>query len=129
MPLVSAVVTLALLQFFWFALQVGRARVRFGVPAPATSGNPDFERVFRVQMNTLEQLVMFLPGIWIFAQYLSAYWAAGLGVVYLIGRALYAAGYSKAANQRGLGYALSALPVMILLVGGLIGAVRAISSR
>jgi hypothetical protein len=129
MPLVSAVIVLALLQFFWFALQVGRARVRFGVPAPATGGNPDFERVFRVQMNTLEQLVMFLPGIWIFAQYLSPYLAAGLGVVYLIGRALYSAGYSKAANQRGLGFALSALPVMILLFGGLVGALRAFISR
>jgi hypothetical protein len=129
MPFVSAVVTLALIQFFWFGLQVGRARVRFGVPAPATSGNPDFERVFRVQMNTLEQLVMFLPGIWIFAHYVSPYWAAGLGVVYLIGRAVYAAGYSKAANQRGLGFGLSALPVMILVFGGLVGALLAISSR
>lgn len=129
MALVSIVVALALIQFFWFGLQVGRARVRFGIPAPATSGNPDFERVFRVHMNTLEQLVMFLPSIWIFASYVSPLWAAGLGVVYLVGRFLYAQGYAKAANKRGLGFGLSALPVMILLFGGLVGAGLSLTRR
>jgi len=126
-PLVHIVIALAVLQFFWFGMQVGRARVRFGVPAPAISGNPDFERVFRVQANTLELLVLFLPGIWMFGTYLSPRWAAGLGIVYLIGRFLYARGYARAANQRGLGYGLSALPALVLVVGGLVGAVRALS--
>jgi hypothetical protein len=125
-PLVHIVIVLSLLQFFWFGVQVGQARVRFGVPAPAISGNPDFERVFRVEANTLEQLVIFLPGIWMFASYLSPRWAAGLGIVYLIGRFVYARGYARAANQRGLGFGLSALPVLILLIGGLVGAVLAL---
>ncbi len=123
MPLVHIVIALALLQFFWFAMQVGRARVRYGVPAPAISGNPDFERVFRVHANTLEMLVIFLPGIWMFAAYVSPPWAAGLGVVYLLGRFLYFRGYARAANQRGLGFGLSAGPALTLLIGGLIGAI------
>jgi glutathione S-transferase len=123
MLLVQIVIALALLQFFWFGMQVGRARTRYGVPAPATTGNPDFERVFRVQMNTLEQLVMFLPGIWMFARDVSAPWAAGLGLLYVIGRFIFAHGYTKAADKRGPGFGLSALPVLILVIGGLVGAV------
>jgi glutathione S-transferase len=122
MTWVAIVVTVALLQFFWFGLQVGRARARFKVPAPATSGNPDFERVFRIQMNTLEQLVLFIPSIWMFARYVTPVLAAALGVVYVIGRFIYSAGYSKAADKRGVGFGISALPVMILLVGSLVGA-------
>lgn len=122
MAWVYAVISLALLQYFLFGMAVGRARGRFGIAAPATTGHPDFERVFRVQMNTLEQLIMLIPGMWIFATYVNASWAAGLGVVFIIGRALYSAGYTKEAKKRSWGFGVSALPVMILLVGGLIGA-------
>lgn len=122
MAWVYVVISLALLQYFLFGMAVGRARGRFGIAAPATTGHPDFERVFRVQMNTLEQLIMLIPGMWIFATYVNASWAAGLGVVFIIGRALYSAGYTKEAKKRSWGFGVSALPVMILLVGGLIGA-------
>jgi uncharacterized membrane protein YecN with MAPEG domain len=127
MTLVDVVIALALIQFFWFGIQVGRARTRFGIPAPAISGNADFERVFRVQMNTLEQLIIFVPSMWMFARYVSPSWAAGLGIVYVIGRFVYAQGYAKAANKRGPGFALSSLPVLILLFGSLIGAAIALS--
>jgi len=92
------------------------------VPAPATTGNEIFERYFRVQMNTLELLVIFVPSILLFSQYFGAYLAAALGAVYLIGRFVYFRSYVKEPKSRSLGYGLSALPVMVLLVGTIIGA-------
>ena len=126
MPYVHVVIALALLEFFLFGLAVSRARARFEVPAPATSGNPAFERYFRVQMNTLEQLVIFVPSILLFAHYVGAYVAAALGLIFVIGRAIYFQGYTKAAEGRHIGFTLSVVPNVVLLVGGLLGAVRAI---
>ena len=124
MAWVLIVIVLALLQFFVFGILVGRARMRYGVPAPATTGNEQFERYFRVQMNTLEQLVMFLPAIWLFAQFISPHWAAALGAVYLIGRLIYLASYVKDPKSRSLGFALTSLPVLVMLVGVLYEAAR-----
>jgi hypothetical protein len=96
------------------------------VPAPATSGHEVFERYFRVQMNTLEQLVIFVPSILLFGHYIGAYAAAALGVLFLIGRAVYFAGYTRAADGRHLGFMLSIIPNVALLIGGLLGAMRAV---
>ena len=126
MPYVHLVIALALVEFLLFGLAVGRARARYDVPAPATSGNPAFERYFRVQMNTLEQLVIFVPSILLFAHYVGAYVAAALGLIFVIGRAIYFQGYTKAAEGRHIGFTLSVVPNVVLLVGGLLGAVRAI---
>jgi uncharacterized MAPEG superfamily protein len=123
MAWVLIVMVLALLQFVAFGAAVGRARGRHGVPAPATTGNPVFERYFRVQMNTLEQLVIFLPAIWLFAQFVDPHWAAGLGAVYLIGRMVYFNSYVKEPKSRGLGFGLTALPSLIMLGGVLYQAV------
>jgi glutathione S-transferase len=125
MPLVHLVIGLALAQFFFFLFAVGKARGTYKVSAPATTGNDIFERYFRVQMNTLELLVMFVPSILFFAQYFGAYLAAGLGVVYLIGRLIYFTSYVKDPKSRSVGYGLSALPVMIFIAGTIIGAIRA----
>lgn len=125
MPLVHLVIGLALAQFIFFIFAVGKARETCKVPAPATTGNEIFERYFRVQMNTLELLVVFVPSILLFGQYFGAYLAAMLGVVYIIGRFVYFRSYVKEPKSRGLGYGLSALPIMVLLVGAIIGAVRA----
>ena len=89
MTYVEIVLALALLQFMVFGIAVGRARGKYQFPAPATTGNEMFERYFRVQMNTLEQLVVFIPAIVLFAHLVDPRWAAGLGAVYLIGRTLY----------------------------------------
>jgi uncharacterized MAPEG superfamily protein len=124
MAWVLIVIVLALLQFLGFGIAVGRARSRYGVPAPATSGNENFERVFRVQMNTLEQLIMFLPAIWLFAQFISPLWAAALGAVYLVGRMLYFLSYVKDPKSRGLGFMLTSLPTLVMLAGVLYEAVR-----
>ncbi len=81
----------------------GVARAKYKIEAPAVIGHPDFERVFRVQVNTLEQLVAFLPALWLFALYVSPAWASVLGAVWIVGRVLYAVGYVPAADKRGPG--------------------------
>jgi glutathione S-transferase len=126
MPFVAIVTVLALAQFFWLATQVARARARYGIAAPAVSGNEIFERHFRVQMNTLEQLVLFLPSLWIFANYISPLWAAALGVVFIIGRAIYATSYVRDPRSRSLGFGLTAFPILAMMIGIVVWAVRAI---
>jgi glutathione S-transferase len=124
MAYVDIVTALALLQFVVFGFKVGGARGRYGVKAPATTGNETFERYFRVQQNTLELLIAFLPGLYLFSHYFNALIAAGLGVIYLIGREVYAASYVKDPAKRSAGFGISFLPTIILVVGGLIGAIR-----
>jgi uncharacterized MAPEG superfamily protein len=125
MPLVHIVIGLALAQFLFFCFAVGKARGTYKVAAPATTGNEMFERYFRVQMNTLELLVIFVPSMLLFGQYSGAYLATALGVTYLIGRMIYFLSYVKDPKSRSMGYGLSALPVVVLLVGAIIGAIRA----
>ena len=124
MAYVDIVTALALLQFIVFGFKVGSARGKYGVKAPAVTGNEIFERCFRVQQNTLEQLIVFIPGLYIFGRYVNPLLAAGLGVVYLIGREIYAATYVKDPAKRSLGFGLTFLPSVILVAGSLIGAVR-----
>jgi glutathione S-transferase len=129
MPLVHLVIALALVEFFLFCVAVARARARYNIPAPATTGNEVFERYFRVQMNTLEQLVIFVPSVLLFARYVNVYVAAALGVVFLIGRALYFRGYVKAPQARHVGFTLTAVANLALLIGAIIGAIGALSAR
>jgi glutathione S-transferase len=128
MAYVDIVTVLALLQFVVFGIKVGRARGRYGVRAPATAGNEIFERYFRVQQNTLESLVVFLPGLYLFSHYFSPLVAAVLGVIYLVGRELYAFSYVKDPSKREIGYGLTFLPAVILVVGGLFGALRSLAA-
>jgi glutathione S-transferase len=114
----TALVTcLAILFYFYTSILVSRARAKFGVKLPAISGNPDFERVFRVQMNTLEWMPIFLPSLWLFAIYVSDGFAAAIGAVWIIGRVLYVIGYSQAVAKRGRGFAIQALAAIVLWVG------------
>ncbi|MBV1905665.1 MAG: MAPEG family protein [Pseudomonadales bacterium] len=117
------VAMLAVIQFIGFGALVGAARGRTGVQAPAVSGNEEFERYFRVQQNTLEQLLAFLPGIYAFAVYVDPYWAAGLGIVFLAGRQIYLRSYTKDPASRTVGFLMSFAPSVILVIGGLVGAV------
>ncbi|MES2605549.1 MAG: MAPEG family protein [Pseudomonadota bacterium] len=126
MELVILVVCLALIQYIFFTVNVGRARMKYGVRAPAMSGNPVFERYLRVQQNTLEQLVLFIPVQFMFAwsadnlQWYGNEIAAALGVVWLIGRALYARSYVKEPLSRSVGFMLTVVPSMLLLGGALV---------
>ena len=123
MAIVHTIIALALVQFFVFGSLVGRARVRYQVAAPAITGHPVFERYYRVHYNTMEQLVSFIPGMLLFATYVSPAGAAGLGAVYLVGRIVYLRGYVADPKKRGAGFGISVLPIMILLAGGLLGAI------
>ena len=125
MALVHLVIVLALLQFFAFGAAVGKARGSYRVAAPATTGHEMFERYYRVQMNTLELLVMLVPAMWLFARYLSPAAAAALGALYLLGRLVYFAAYVKDPKTRSLGFALSIGPILLLMLGALVGAARA----
>jgi hypothetical protein len=129
MAYVDIVTSLAILQYVLFGIKVGQARARYGVSAPATSGNPIFERCFRVHQNTLELLVLLVPGLYLFGRYFNPLVAAGLGVVYLVGREMYSASYVKNPAARGPGYGLSVLPSLILVIGGLAGAVLRLAGR
>lgn len=124
MSYLAIVTTLALLQYLWFGFQVGAARGKYGVPAPASSGHEMFDRRFRVQMNTLEQLVLFLPALWMFGSLVSPTWAAALGAVFIIGRFVYAAAYVRDPKSRSVGFALTAFPSLAMLIGVLVWAVR-----
>jgi glutathione S-transferase len=121
MPHWTALVTvLAVLTYFSTGFLVGRARQKYGVAAPAVTGNPDFERVFRVQMNTLEWMPIFLPLLWLFAFYVSDIGAAALGAIWIAGRILYMVSYAKAAARRGPGFGIQAIVCVILLIGALV---------
>jgi glutathione S-transferase len=115
--LTALVTCLAILMYFYFSFLVAKARKTYGIKAPAITGNPDFERVFRGQMNTLEWMPIFLPALWLFAIYVSDAIAGALGVVWIVGRILYMTGYTKAANKRSLGFGIQATAAIILWAG------------
>lgn len=116
----TALVTcLAILFYFYTSIRVAHARTAFGVKAPAITGNPDFERVFRVQANTLEWLPIFLPSLWLFAIYVGDIYASLAGLVWIVGRVLYMTGYERAAEKRSLGFGIQGLATAVLLLGSL----------
>ncbi|HTQ12375.1 MAG TPA: MAPEG family protein [Rhizomicrobium sp.] len=124
--LLTAVVTiLAILFVFYTGIRVGQMRTKHGVAAPATSGHPEFDCAYRVQMNTLEQFVIFLPLLWLATSYFKmvGWLPAALGLVWLIGRILYMQGYMKAPDKRGTGFGITALATLGLLILAVIGIV------
>ena len=126
MALVILIITLALIEYTVFSFQVGAARGKYGIHAPATTGNPVFERYFRVQQNTQEQLVVFIPAIVSFAWMAESvgwagyYIASGLGVIWLIGRFLYAISYVKDPDSRGVGFMMTFFPSALMVLGTLV---------
>jgi glutathione S-transferase len=123
---VALIILLALIEYFVFGALVGRARGKYGVVAPAVTGHPRFERFFRVHQNSLEQLIVFIPAVWLFGLYLSALWAAIVGAIFLAARVLYAVGYVAAPERRGMGAGLSFLTEIVLVIGALVGVIRSI---
>ena len=124
MPHYTALVTLMVCLFsFATGLAVARARGTTGLKAPATTGHPDFERAYRVQMNTLEWLPIMLPALWLFALYVSDPWAAVVGLVWIAGRVMYMIAYQAAAEKRGRGFLVQWLATVVLWLGALAGVV------
>lgn len=127
MPNFAALVTvLAVILYFVTGLQVGAARGKHGVKAPATTGHAEFERAFRVQMNMLEWMPIFLPSLWLAALYVSDRGAALVGLVWLVGRVMYMQGYAAAAEKRHLGFRVQGLAAAVLWVTALIGVAKAL---
>lgn len=118
-----------MLLFAVLTRMVGVARGRYNVPPPATSGHPDFERYYRVQQNTLEQLALFLPALWLFAAYVSPEWAGILGAVWLVGRVLYARGYYAATSKRVPGFIIGIASSSVLLLGAIVAIMSRLISQ
>jgi uncharacterized membrane protein YecN with MAPEG domain len=117
--LVAIVTLVSLLVYVWMILRIGGARRRAGIDAPAMTGDPALERHIRVQANTVEWLVIYLPSLWLFAIYWNDLFAAAAGVVWIVGRILYALGYAADAKKRELGFTIQMLATAVLLFGAL----------
>ncbi len=116
----------ALLVYYVTIANVGRARMKYKIRAPAVTGNPEFERVHRVQVNTLEQLIVFLPALWLFAVYVNPAWASLLGTAWIVGRVVYAIGYYMAADKRALGFNVAFAGLAALWLGAAWGVAQAL---
>jgi uncharacterized MAPEG superfamily protein len=114
---------LALAQFVLFGIQVGSMRGKHSIKAPAVTGHPEFERMFRVQQNSMEQLVVFVPALWIFAHLVNPLWGAGMGLVFIIGRFIYRSSYVKDPDARGMGFTITFVPTAVMLLWSLVVAV------
>ena len=122
MEAIAIVTALLVAQAFLFAARVGAARVKYGIEAPATTGDPQFERAFRVHQNTIEQLIIVLPSMWMFSYFVSVWVAAGLGVLFIVSRFIYQAGYLADPKKRDRGFVFGAIIEAVLVLGSLIGA-------
>ncbi len=120
---IAVVTVLAVFQVFSFAYLVGKQRAKHGVKAPAITGEAEFERAFRIHQNSVEQMVIFIPALWLFGYYVHALIGAGLGLVFVIARFIYRKSYLNDPTSRTAGFGIGALTMMILLFGGLIGAI------
>ena len=121
LPLVYLTILLSLVQFLYFTLRAGITRGKYKIDAPNTTGNETWERIFRVQQNTMEQLIMFIPGILLFAHYVSPKWALVPGVLFIIGRQIFSHLYVNNPPKRAPGMALSMLSNVTLILGSIVG--------
>ena len=121
MNLAYLAIMLMVAEYAVFGTMVAFARSWYRLPAPATTGHPDFERYFRVQQNTLEQLIVMIPALWIMALTLSPLWAALFGFLFVIARVFYALGYYRSAAGRHWGFTVGAWGTGGVVTGAFIG--------
>ena len=124
MVLIEVVTLLALLQYWYFVLLVGRARGKYGLQAPAVTGNQMFERYYRVQMNTMEQLILFLPSLWLAARYWPQAYVAATGALFLLARFLYLFANLKNPEKRIAAFAMTVSVSLSLIVAAAVGMLR-----
>jgi len=123
MEYTTIIIMLALSQYMFFITWVGAARGKYGIKAPACTGDENFERVFRIQQNTLEQLIIFIPAQLAFGWYVSPIWGPALGLIYIAGRFIYANGYINDPAKRGPGMLMTFITNGVLVLGAVIGAI------
>lgn len=123
METIAIITILALLEYSWFGILVGKARGRAGISAPTMFGNDDLERHIRVQANTAEQLIIFIPALWMFGHYVHVMAGAAIGLAFIIGRFIFYKGYVSDPSKRGQGFIISFGASAILMIGGLVGAI------
>jgi len=114
----------ALLVYLGTLFYCGRQRAKHAIQAPATTGHPDYERALRIQQNTLENLVIFIPALWMFSILVNPVVGAGLGLVWIVARAWYAISYARAPESRGPGFIIAMVVQLVMLVGALVQSVR-----
>tara|TARA_B110000444_G_C18761193_1_gene557679 strand:- start:852 stop:1238 length:387 start_codon:yes stop_codon:yes gene_type:complete len=123
MELVALVILLALLEYQFFSFKVGLARQKYDIKAPAVSGHEIFDRYYRVHINTLEQLIVFIPAMLIFAYFAVPVYAAALGAFFLVGRIIYFVSYVNDPEKRTIGFVVGWIPTVLLVLAGLVSAV------
>ena len=123
MELVALVTLLLIMQFVFFMMMVGMARGASDVKAPAMTGDETFERNVRVHLNTLEQLMITLPAMWVCAYYFNTTLAASMGLVFLVGRFVYRAAYIANPEKRGIGVMIGLLASVVMIFAGLWGVI------
>ncbi|MGZ5819007.1 MAG: MAPEG family protein [Burkholderiaceae bacterium] len=121
MQMTAWITLAALIVYIWMGFNVGKARGQYKVPAPATEGPVEFLSVMRVQANTVEQLVIFLPVLWMCAYFLSDRWAAIGGAIWVVGRIVYALGYYKSPSKRDIGFGITFFASVSLMIGTVVG--------
>lgn len=126
MELVALVILLALLEYQFFSFKVGMAKQKYGIKAPATSGHEMLDRYNRVHMNTLEQLIVFIPAILVFAYFAIPVYAAGLGAFFLVGQIIYFVSYVNDPEKRSLGFIVGWIPTVLLVLAGLVSVIMQI---
>ena len=125
MEYVVIITVIALAQFIFFGIRVGQMRAKHGVSAPDTIGDPEFMRMFRIHQNTMEQLVVFLPALWLFVEYWEYTWGAAIGLIFIASRQVYYLGYLNDPKARGKGFGIGFATLAVLLVGILAGVIKA----
>ena len=114
------VILLALVVYIGTCVNCARLRARHRILSPATSGHPDFERAFAIQRNTMEQLVAFVPAVWLFSALVNPTVGAVVGAIWVVGRVVYAISYARAPEARGPGFIIAFLALVVLVVGALV---------
>lgn len=123
---IELIAMLAVAQYLFFGAMTGKARRTSGLKAPAIIGSPVFERMYRVQMNTLEMIVAFLPSLFVAGQHQNPIWVAAIGCVYLVGRFIYWRAYISEPSSRSLGFMLTLVPIMVLAALAIFSVVTAL---
>ena len=119
MELIAIITVMILIQTLFFGFEVGKARGKYNIKAPAVSGDENFDRHYRIHQNTIEQIIIFIPSLWLFGYFVNNNVAAALGVLFIIGRLVFRNAYLKNPASREIGFMMGFIPMAICLLGTL----------